>query len=86
MVEEFSKWTPATPPLSGKFLKDNHCPDGVIMGRVRQELVTKWIDSSFQLQQDDLGKLIPQVLDNLKDFIASIKEKQSSGKRKFAKN
>lgn len=85
IVEKFRDWKCPVPPLSGKFLKDNNCPDGVAMGRVRQILIGKWIDSRFKLTQDDLGGLIPGILDSLKEFIAEQANKRTgSGKRKLA--
>lgn len=81
IVSAFDLWSMPTPPLSGQFLKEHKCPDGLVMGRVRQILVEKWIDSRFVLTRDDLGELIPEALDSLKEFIAENDRKQS-GKRK----
>lgn len=87
MVQAFADWKYEAPPLTGKFLKEQNCPDGVVMGRVRLILLEKWIDSRFQLSQDELGRLIPEVLDGLKDFIAEMANKKAApGKRKHVKN
>lgn len=81
IVSAFDKWSMPAPPLSGQFLKEQKCPDGMVMGKVRQILVDKWIDSRFVLTQEDLGELIPEILVSLKEFIAE-NDKKQSGKRK----
>lgn len=84
MVDELSKWKCPMPPINGKFLKDLSCPEGKVMGRVRQLLVEKWIDSRFTLTQDDLRGLYPMVIESLKGFIEEEANKRSSGKRKLS--
>lgn len=82
MVDELSNWKCPIPPITGKFLMDRNCPDGAVMGKVRQALISKWIDSRFQMSQMELGASIPGVLEGLKDFIAETANKRSGGKRK----
>lgn len=85
MVDELSNWKCPVAPITGKFLKDHNCPDGAVMGKVRQTLVGKWIDSRFQMSQEELATHIPAVLESLQDFIAEIANKRSGGgKRKHA--
>lgn len=86
LVEEFTNWEIPVAPLSGQFLKSQQCPDGLVMGKVRQILLDKWIDSRFTLDQSELGKEIPEVLDSLKDFIAEEAEKRSGKRKRVAKN
>lgn len=81
LAKEFSDWSIPVPPLSGQFLKSQQCPDGLVMGKVRQILLDKWIDSRFELQQDAMAEEIPGVLESLKDFIAENVNKKL-GKRK----
>lgn len=82
IMNEFNNWNRPIMPISGKYLLEHNCPGGLVMGKVRQALLCKWIDSRFQLTQDELGALIPGVLESLKDFIEETANKKSSGKRK----
>lgn len=84
LMNALADWKIPQPPLSGQFLKDNNCPDGKVLGRVRQILVEKWIDSRFELSQEELGKFIPDILESLKDFIEDerLQLQQRSVKRK----
>lgn len=83
MLTEFEKWNCPVVPITGKYLLQRNCPDGVVMGRVRQILLQKWIDSRFTLTQEELGDMLPAVLESLQDFIAEIASKKS-GKRKLS--
>lgn len=83
MVQELKDWKCPVPPISGKFLKDHNCPDGKVMGKVRQTLIENWIDSRFRLTEAELAKLIPGILEGLKDMIEE-QSKRSGGKRKLS--
>lgn len=84
LVNEFSNWNLPVPPLGGRFLKAHHCPDGLVMGKVKQILMDKWIDSRFTMQEGELAKDIPGILESLKDFIAEIETKKSAKRKRVA--
>lgn len=82
-MSQLNDWTIPVAPIGGQFLKDHKCPEGKVMGKVKEILIDKWIDSRFQLGPEALGKLMPEILESLKDFIAqNASPQQRSTKRK----
>ncbi|XP_046750948.1 CCA tRNA nucleotidyltransferase 1, mitochondrial [Diprion similis] len=68
LLKEFADWRPPRFPVGGDQLKQ-HVKVGKIMGLVINRLKEEWIDSDFQLDSDELVKLVPNIVEEITDNI-----------------
>lgn len=63
LVKDLSQWPIPKFPLTGEILQKNGCPRGPKTGMVMQELKTRWYESSFKLNCNELLEHLPEAIE-----------------------
>lgn len=71
LVQEILNWEPPVFSINGKALKTLNCPEGKVMGHVKQQLMEAWMESDFTMDLDKLMDMAPGIIETSKDVIAS---------------
>lgn len=66
IAKAISEWTPPKLPVTGKDLVDHNLKKGPLFARTLEELRRRWIDSDFELSNEELRKQIPEVVEMYK--------------------
>ncbi|XP_015520219.2 CCA tRNA nucleotidyltransferase 1, mitochondrial [Neodiprion lecontei] len=68
LLRVFADWQPPRFPVGGDQLRQ-HVKGGKLMGLVITRLKERWIDSDFQLDREELLKLVPNIVEEINDDI-----------------
>ncbi|KAG6455496.1 hypothetical protein O3G_MSEX009225 [Manduca sexta] len=67
LIEQFNKWEIPKFPINGKVMMNAKVPPGKMYGPIINKLKDIWIESDYQQTADDLVKLIPGIIDEIKN-------------------
>lgn len=82
-ADQMERWIIPLSPITGAWLKEHQCPDGVVMGLVKKMLTDKWIDSNFLLTGDDLKLELPECIEQAQEKVKTSPQANARGKRKL---